>query len=286
MQAPGYGGVVRVTHTREEIERATQVGVERKREGYSPEALVLAVDEILNNLQLSRAIVVYVQSMSQAEGQAELERPFSWFSVFGAAVFTGLCLWLVVLLFRQVAPDTGFFMAILIVIAQSILLRLAKGAVRYAFVAACDGLNNASYPTNLHPLRNSSPIVGRIRTRRLRALVVETADRIISGEKPGDIAGELAQVNLTPSAAQLVVGLARIRATMRDYLPPYESRWLALSVACAFLITCVIVIERAGDRLAEGYHNYALAVTAWVGGDIAAKPRRRRLAPNQSEGQE
>jgi hypothetical protein len=247
--------------------------MEKKREGYSPEALVMAVDEVLSDLPLSRAIVVYIQSVSGKEDAAPVERPFSWFSAMVSVGFAGLCLWLVYVLFRQVGPQTHFFAALGLVILQSILLRLAQRGIRLTTFATVDGVNDASYPTKLHPLRNAPASVGSLRLRRLRHLMLETADRIASGEKPAQIREELAEVNLTPTAARVLVGLAQVRAAIRDYIPPYESRWLGLTLAIAFLSTCLIVIEKAGDQLAEGFQLYAIAVSAWIAGDLGARPK-------------
>ncbi|MFI5388002.1 MAG: hypothetical protein ACHQ50_17990 [Fimbriimonadales bacterium] len=279
MQAPRFTGVVRVTNSREEIEQATQVGLEKKREGYSPEALVLAVDEIVHNLPLARAIVLYVQSAFEHETDASVERPFSWFSVLVSVGFAASCLWLIFALLQAVGPATSIWVALLIVIGQSILFRFAQRGMRLAFMSAIDGLNDASYPTNLHPLRNASSAVGTLRLRRLRALVMETSERIIAGERPDDLVADLAVVNLTPRAARFIVRLAVMAATLRDYLPPYQSPWLGYTLGLAFWITGLIVIDRTGSRLAEGYKNYALAVATWIAWDLAARPRRPRRAP-------
>jgi hypothetical protein len=277
MRTPRFGGVVRVTNSRAEIEEATRLGLERKREGYSPEALVLAVDEILKNLPLSRAIVVYVQnSVADKEEDPALERPFSWFSVFVAIGFALFCLWLVVLLFRFVSPETTFFSAIGLVIGQALLLNFAKRGARLAFMSACDGLNDASYPTNLHPLRNANSSVGTLRLRRLGALMADTESRIRAGEDPAALSRELGEVNLTSRAAQLIVRVARFNAAIREYLPPYESRSLAIFLSFAFITTCIVVIMRAGESIPEGFRNYAFGVSGWIGGDIAARPRRPR----------
>lgn len=270
-------GLVRVTQPREVVEEATRVGFEKKREGYSPEALVLAVDEILADMPLSRAIVVYIQSVSDKDGETPVEKPFSWFTGVIALAFAGFCLWLVYLLFRLVGPDANFFAALGIIIGQSLLLRLVKRSLRLTTFSTLDSVNDASYPTNLHPIRNAPAAVGSLRLRRLRQLLVDTADRIAAGEKPADLEAELADVNLTPRAARMMVRLATISAAVRDYVPPYQSRWLGLTLAVVFITTCVIVIERAGDALAEGYQLYAIAVSAWIGGDLAARPKRPRL---------
>lgn len=275
MQAQRFVGIVRVTNSRDEIEQATQVGLEKKREGYSPEALVLAVDEIVHNLPLARAIVVYVQSTVNNEMATSIERPFSWFSVLASAGFAASCIWLVVFLFTLVGPDMGIWRIVLIVIGQAILVRLAQRGLRLASMSACDGLNDASYPTNLHPLRNANSAVGSLRLRRLRALVLETADRILGGAKPEELVVDLSVVNLTPRAARFVVRLACINASLRDYLPPYQSRWLGYLLALAFIVTAVVCIQRVGDRLAEGYQDYAICVACWIAGDLAARPRRR-----------
>jgi hypothetical protein len=276
MQAPRVGGVVRVTSPREAIEEATRLGVERKREGYSPEALVLAVDEILQDMPLSRAIVIYIQSSSRDDSEElPVERPFSWFSVMVAIGFALFCVWLVVLLYRFVGPDTAIISAFGLVICQAVLLNFAKRGVRLAFMSACDGLNDASYPTNLHPLRNANSAVGTLRLRRLRALMTETQERLKKGERAEDIERELAVVNLTPQAARVLVRVAQVNAVVRDYIPPYESRALGLFLAFAFAATCIFVIESAGNRIPEGFRNYAIGVCGWIAGDIAARPRRR-----------
>lgn len=276
---PRNVGVVRVTRSKEDIEKATQVGLERAREGYSPEALVLAVDEVLSDMPLSRAIVVYVQTTQRNGDDSAMERPFSIFSVFLSIGFSILCLWLVFMLLRQVGPATTIWTVILLVLCQALLLRFAARSVRLAAMSACDGLNDASYPTRLHPLSNASSIVGSLRLRRMRALVLETADRIVAGEKASAIRDELTEVNLTPRAARIVVALARINAAVRDYLPPYEPRWIAYTLAIAFIVTCLAILERAGDRLAEGYQNYALGLTGWIAGDLAMRPKRRPRSP-------
>lgn len=268
-------GLVRVTQTREAVEEATRIGIERQREGYSPEALVLAVDEVLKDMPLSRAIVVYIQSLAGREEETAVERPFSWISSVVAVGFGVLCFWLIFILFRQVGPETHFFAALGIVILQSILVRMAKRGFRLMTFAAVDGVNDASYPTNLHPIRNAPAAVGTLRLRRLRNLMLETADRIAAGESPERIRQELAEVNLTPSAARMLVGLSKMSAFLRDFIPPYQSRWLGLTLAVVFLSTCLIVIEKAGDRLAEGFQLYAIAVSAWIAGDIAARPKPR-----------
>jgi hypothetical protein len=275
MEARIFGGIVRVTQSRETIQRATEIGIEKKREGYSPEALVLAVDEVLDDLQLSRAIVVYVQATAQAENGAALERPFSWFSVLMSLSFAVICIWGVTSLFKIVNPVTDFLTVFLIVIGQSFLLRFAHRGVRLAFMSACDGLNDASYPTNLHPLRNANSSVGTLRLRRLRALVNDTANRLAAGESAGRLMTDLAEVNLTGPAAAMIVRLAQINVVVRDYLPPYESRWLAYVLAIVFVVTCFIIIERAGDRLADGYKSYALAVSGVVAGNLTASTRQR-----------
>jgi len=264
-----------VKNPRAEIEHATQVGLERKREGYSPEALVLAVDEIVHDLPLARAIVVYVQSASDYERSAPIERPFAWVTVGASGGFAALCGWLAVLLLRQVSPAIDVWNVILIVLGQALLLRFAWAGGRLAVMSFCDGLNDSSYPTNLHPLRRASSIVGSLRLRRLRALVLETADRIVGGGKPAHLADELSEINLTPHAAKFAVRLARVNAAVRDFLPPYEPRWLAYTVAFAFVITAVICVQRVSNRIAEGYQDYAICLACWIAGDLAAGPRRR-----------
>lgn len=268
-----------MTNSRDEVEQATQVGLERKREGYSPEALVLAIDEIVNNLPLARAIVVYVQNTVDHENDSSVERPFSWFSVLMASGFAASCIWLVYYLFRLVGPQVDLLFVLAIVFGQAILLRLAQRGLRLALMSACDGLNEASYPTKLHPLKNATGAVGNLRLKRLRALVLESADRIVAGEKPQTLIAELSDLNLTPSAARGVVVLATINATLRDYVPPYEQRWLGYTLAVVFIITAMISIERIGNKLPEGFQNYAIAVSAWIAGDLAAKPRRRPRSP-------
>jgi hypothetical protein len=275
MDARPFNVITRVKHSRDEIERATQVGLDKKREGYSPEALVLAIDEILQDLQLSRAIVVYVQSAIDEKGEPAVERPFSWFTMLSAISAGGLCLWFVYELFRLVRPNTNIFEVILIVITQSILLKIFRSCSRLAFMSAGDGLNDVSYPTKLHPLKRATSIISTLRLRRLRALVTETADRISAGEEPSKLVAELSEVNLTDRAAHYLVGIARINAAARGYLPPYEPRWLAISLAVVFMVTCIVVVERAGDRIVEGYRNYAIGVSGWIAGDIAARPGKR-----------
>jgi hypothetical protein len=279
MDARPFDVITRVTHSREEIERATQIGLEKKREGYSPEALVLAIDDILQDLQLSRAIVVYVQSALDEKGEPAVERPFSWFTVLTSFSFGVMCLWLVYELFRLVQSNTNIFEVILIVVSQSILLRIFRSCARLAFMSAGDGLNDVSYPTRLHPLKRATSIVSTLRLRRLRALVTETSDRLIAGEDAAKLVAELSEVNLTDRAARYLVGIARINAATRGYLPPYEPRWLALTLAVVFMITCIVVVERAGDRIVEGYRNYAIGVSGWIAGDIAARPRKRPRSP-------
>src|ERR1044072_7625056 len=146
MRIQPVGGLIRVTKSRDVVEEATRIGMEKKREGYSPEALVMAVDEVLSDLPLSRAIVVYIQSVSGKEDAAPVERPFSWFSAMVSVGFAGLCLWLVYVLFRQVGPQTHFFAALGLVILQSILLRLAQRGIRLTTFATVDGVNDASSP--------------------------------------------------------------------------------------------------------------------------------------------
>ncbi len=279
MQAPRFSGIVRVTNSRDEIDLATQVGIEKKREGYSPEALVLAVDEVVHNLPLARAIVVYVQSTVNPENDAASEMPFSWFSVLASVGFALSCFWLVLVLFRQVGPSMSVWVTAPIVLGQALLLRLGQRGLRLAFMSVCDGLNDASYPTKLHPLRTAATSVSTLRLRRLRALVIETADRIIAGAKGVGLIEELSEVNLTPRAARFVVRLATVNAALRDYLPPYQSRWLGYTLAFAFAVTALICIGRVGDRLAEGYQNYAICVAFWIAGDLGANPRRRLPPP-------
>src|ERR1051326_2507310 len=92
MQPPRLAGIVRVTNSREEIEQATRVALDRKREGYSPEALVLAIDEILEDVQLSRAIIIYVQSVTGDPSDPPLEHRFPWFLALLSAGFSAICL--------------------------------------------------------------------------------------------------------------------------------------------------------------------------------------------------
>lgn len=268
---------MRVRSPREEIERATALAIAKKEEGYSPEALVLAVDEVLHNVVLSRAVVLYAQN-AESRNLPAIERPVSWFSVLMASGFAVFCIWLVVVLFRLVDSETGFLAAFGIVILQSILLSLTQRGVRLAFMAAADGLNNASYPTNLHPLRNANSAVGSLRLRRLRGLVLDSANRIKEGEQPEDIARDLAEVNLTPGASRFIVRLARVNLAVRDYLPPYENRWLAYTLAFAFLITCIAVMNRAKEQ-PEGLENYAAAVAGMIAVKLTASPRRPGFPP-------
>jgi len=222
---------------------------------------------------LARAIVVYVQNTVTHETDVPLERPLSWLSVPASAGLSAFCIWIVVVLFHLVGPATDVWYIVLIVLGQAILTRLAIRGIRSAFMAACDGLNEASYPTNLHPIRNAGSGAGAIRLRRLRALVIETADRIAAGSKPDELVAELSTINLTPRAARFLVRIARVRASLREYFPPYQSRWLGYTLATAFVITAVISIHRLGDRLAEGLQNYAICVAFWIAGDLAARPR-------------
>lgn len=275
MDARGFTGIVRVTHSREDVELATRIGIEKKREGYSPEALVLAIDEVLNDIKLSRAIVVYVQANRMDEGTEKLKVGAPIFSILPILGIAAMCIWGVIALFHQVTPSSEFLNVIFIVVGQAILLRVALHAVRLAVMAQCDAMNNAAYPTNLHPFEPISSPIGSIRLRRLRALITETADRIVKGENPKEIASELSVINLTPRASKMVVALGRISAVIRDFLPPYEPRWLAFTLAVAFIVTCIIFVERAGDRISEGYKNYAIGVSGWIAGDLAAAPRRR-----------
>jgi hypothetical protein len=277
VQAPRFTGVVRVTNPREEIELATQIGLEKKREGYSPEALVLAVDEVLHNLQLSRAIVLFVQSTVNHETDTAVERPFSWFSVLVSLGFAAACLWLIYALLGQVGPTTGPWIILVVVLGQAMLFRLALRGARLSFMSACDWLNNASYPTNLHPLRNTNSTMGMLRLRRLRALVVDTADRMVAGENPESLVAELADVNLTSRAARFVVRLAQANVTLRDYLPPYTSRWLAYTLALVFGITVMVLVERMGNRLADSYRVYAYCVAGLIAGGLMARPRRKTV---------
>lgn len=272
MQAPGFAGIVRVTNAREEIEQATRMAIERKQEGYSPEALVLAVDDILHNTQLARAIVVYVQSVDP--DPAEVRR-FPWFLSLAASSFAIFALWLVAVLLHQVDPRTDLIAVLLIVFAQGSLIRVALASLRLAFMSACDGVNDASYPTRLHPLPNANSAIGSLRLRRLRALLLETADRIVAGEKVGPLIAELSEVNLTPRAARLIVGFASVSALLRGYLPPYQPRWLGYVLAAAFAITAIVFVDQIGDRLADGFKNYALGAAGLIAGELSAGPRRR-----------
>ncbi|HVT10762.1 MAG TPA: hypothetical protein VHE55_00730 [Fimbriimonadaceae bacterium] len=267
MRAPWLAGIVRVTNTREELEEATQMAQERRREGYSPEALALAIDEILHNAQLSRAIALYVQGVEPGESR------FPWLPLVGSVSFAAFAFWLVLLLFNQVDARTDLFTVLLIVLAQGSLIRMGLAALRLTVFTACDELNDASYPTRLHP--HAPYTVGGLRLRRLRALLQETADRIIAGERPDQLAAELSEVNLTPRAAGIVVGLSRIGAVLRGYLPPYQPRWLGYLLAVAFAITAIVFVDRIGDRMAEGYKNYALGVAGLIAGELSAGPRRR-----------
>ena len=103
----------------------------------------------------------------------------------------------------------------------------------------------------------------------------ETADRIVGGADHRALIDDLAELNLTRRAAKMVVGLARISAVLRDFLPPYQSRWLGYTLAFAFAATAMVCIGRISDHLAEGYQDYALLVAFWIAGDLAARPRRR-----------
>ncbi|HWA82308.1 MAG TPA: hypothetical protein VG820_02670 [Fimbriimonadaceae bacterium] len=270
MRAPWLAGIVRVTNTREELEEATQVAQERRREGYSPEALALAVDEILHNTPLSRAIAMYVESVDLKPAE---ESRFPWAPLFGSVAFAGFACWLVLLLFHQVDARIDLFTVLLIVLAQGSLIRMGLAALRLAVITVCDGLNDTSYPTRLHP--NAPFAVGGLRLRRLRALLQETADRIVAGEKPAQLAAELSEVNLTPRAARIVVGLSRIGAILRGYLPPYQPRWIGYLLAVAFAVTAIVFVDRIGDRMAEGYKNYALGVAGLIAGELSTGPRRR-----------
>jgi hypothetical protein len=270
-------GIVRVVANREDVQRATEIGFEKKREGYSPEALVLAVDEVLGDLALSRATVLYVTA-TEGAGPADTERSTSWFSAFTAIGFSACCLWLVIVLLRMVGPNSTLLGVLGIMIGQSILLSLARGAIRLSVLSVCDSLNDASYPTNLHRFRQASSVLGNIRLRRLRALIVDTAERLKNGEH--GLVEDLAEINLTPAASRLVVRLARWNLATRDFLPPYESRWLAYTLAFVFLLTCAIMLERAGDSLPEGYGYYGAAIAGAIAARLSARPRRRLRLPD------
>src|SRR5690349_10554926 len=119
-------GIVRVPHSPDQIDRATKIGEEKRREGYSPEALVMVVDEVLDNPQVSRAIVLYLQnSAPDKKAEDKIGTPW-WMSIGITAAFAALNVWGVLLLFSSVHADTSFWMVLLIVIGQALLLRLAK----------------------------------------------------------------------------------------------------------------------------------------------------------------
>src|SRR4051812_16750458 len=109
MQPPRFSGIVRVTNSREEVEEATRLAVEKKSESYTPEALILAIDEVLHNLPLSRAIVLYVQATENPRAEPLLEQQVSWFSVLGALSFSAVSLWCIYFLFSLVEPNSSMW---------------------------------------------------------------------------------------------------------------------------------------------------------------------------------
>ena len=277
MQGSPGSALVRVTKSREEIERATELARERRAANYSLEAMVLAVDEVLDDSSLARAIVLFFQN--EGDAPADVEKPVAWLSVALALLFALAALIGVAALFRGIGPTTSFLGAVGVILLQFLLLAIVRRVVRYAVVAALDGLNDATFPTRLHPFRHSSSAVNMMRLTRLRALLRETTERIRAGEKARLLRDELAEINMTDRGASALVRFASWSAATRDFVPPYESRWLAWTVAAVFVTTCIVVLQRAGDALAEGYRNYAMALTGWIAGDLAARPRLRPRLP-------
>ena len=88
MQLLQWGGLVRTTKSRAEIEDATRMAFERKREGYSPEALAMALNEVLDDEALSRAIVLFVQSDTEQKGK-NIERPSTSWPIICSSVQAG-----------------------------------------------------------------------------------------------------------------------------------------------------------------------------------------------------
>lgn len=263
--------VVRVRASLSQVEEASALAREKLRDGYSPEAAILVVDDILSDPALARAIVTYEKNEEKFAGEA-VEKPVSWGSMVFAMLFAGLNLYGVVWLFGFVTPRTLFLTTLLIVVLQALFLRFARGSIRYALLSAIDALNDASYPTRLHPMRRASAAVGNLRVRRLRALLNNTANRLASGEIVGDVRRDLEEVNLTSRAASPLTACARVTAALRDYFPPYDNRWLGLGAAGVFVATCIYMISQRD--LAEGYRNYAIGVSGWLAGDLAARPKR------------
>lgn len=266
--------IVRVKTPAEIVDRGTGIARERLAENYSDEAVILAVQAEIEDIDLARAIVAYVKGEGTG---ASVERPMSWISIvmmlFCAALFMAGVVWLV----SFIHPASEFFTAFLVVIVQGILLRMVMGSLRLALFNLIDFENDNSYPTNRHPVRKGMASESIVRLGRLRALMKETASRIAAGEHRDQIETELAQVNLTPKASGALTKLAQLGAFFKDFLPPYENKWVAYGLALAFIVTCVVVIE--SKPVAEGYTNYMLAVSGWIAGGLArAKPRPRPQA--------
>lgn len=264
--------IVRVTASAEIVEQATKLAREKLAENYSVEGAVLAVDAELQDIALSRAIVQFASADQQAN---DVEKPMAWISIFMSVAASLVFLACVAWLFQLVKPNSSFISVLLIVIGQGMLLNLFRGSLRYALYAYIDLKNENSFPTNQHPTRKANSSQSTLRLRRLRGLLKEAATEIAGGAKPMDVSAELAKVNLTAKASRVLTGWASVSAFFKDMLPPYENRWLAYGLALVFIVTCVLVIEFKNP--AEGYTNYALAVSGWVAGDIARTTRRPRL---------